>query len=116
MPLPWCTLRPPPHSAPAMLKSNFLRRLNSSSSGSSFVQQKSNVIAISGERAREIFSVRHAISIPAFEGSDQSTSKKLLPSPGIAATLVIKMHAERANAAKEDRVSTMTARIVQVEP
>merc|ERR1719325_255840 len=57
---------------------------------------------------------RHAISIAAFEGSDQSTSKKLLPSPGIAATLVITRHAERAMAARED-CRTMTARRVQAE-
>mmetsp|Transcript_4573 Transcript_4573/g.5486 ORF Transcript_4573/g.5486 Transcript_4573/m.5486 type:complete len:85 (+) Transcript_4573:123-377(+) len=68
------------HSPESRLKSNFFFRLSSSSSGSSFVQQKSMTMAINGESAKTILATRQAISKAAAVGSVQSTSKKLFPS------------------------------------
>eukprot|EP00437_Effrenium_voratum_P010280 CAMPEP_0181432274 /NCGR_PEP_ID=MMETSP1110-20121109/18682_1 /TAXON_ID=174948 /ORGANISM="Symbiodinium sp., Strain CCMP421" /LENGTH=52 /DNA_ID=CAMNT_0023555671 /DNA_START=143 /DNA_END=301 /DNA_ORIENTATION=+ len=48
-------------------------------------------MTMSGDNARTILTLRQASSMPAAEGSDQSTSKKLFPSVGPACTSSGKM-------------------------
>merc|ERR1740117_2383462 len=86
------------HSAPAKLKSNFFFRLNSSSSGSSFVQQNKSVIANNGDSAKQTLVVLHAKSIAAADGSAQSTSKKPLEASATA------VHATHRTASTKRRV------------